>query len=326
MAWKQLNQMTFVDELIHEHEAIKELDEIHELIDWKQIEKRLININNKETGVRAWPPLMMFKILLLQSFYNLSDPACEKQLARDLLFRRFVCLSLVESVPDHSTIWRFRNQLQELGLLEELFKEINEQLSNRGLLIKNGHASIIDASVVQAKNNRRKKNAAGENTQDPEASYNTKKGADGRQKTTYGFKAHINTDEDGFILAETLTTGKVHDSQVFEELLTGEEAAVYADSAYKSKAHDKVLEKEKIQNGILNRAYRNTPLTDEQKRHNSYASQVRYVVERTFGILKRYYGLAKARYMGIKRNQARLTISCIAYNLKRAVSIQRASA
>ncbi len=133
MAWKQLNQMTFVDELIHEHEAIKELDEIHELIDWKQIENRLININNKETGVRAWPPLMMFKILLLQSFYNLSDPACEKQLARDLLFRRFVCLSLVESVPDHSTIWRFRNQLQELGLLEELFKEINEQLSSPGI-------------------------------------------------------------------------------------------------------------------------------------------------------------------------------------------------
>ena len=266
---------------------------------------------------------MMFKILLLQSFYNLSDPACEKQLARDLLFKRFVNLSLTDPVPDHSTIWRFRNNLNKSGLLQKLLDNINHQLNTQGVIIKNGQASIIDASVIQAKNNRPHKNAKGENTQDKEASHNVKTASDGKQKTTYGFKAHINVDEDGFILAQTLTTGRLHDSNVFEQLFTGTEEAVYADSAYKSQKHDELLQDKDIQNQILHRAYRNKPLTESQKRHNQFASQVRYVVERTFGVLKQHYGLAQARYMGIKRNQARLTMTCIAHNLKRAVNIQR---
>jgi len=280
-------------------------------------------INNNPMGEKAWPPLVMFKILLLQSFYNLSDPACEKQLARDLLFRRFVNLSLTDPVPDHSTIWRFRNTLNKNGILQKLLDNINHQLNSQGLIIKNGQASIIDATVIQAKNNRPNKNAKGENTQDKDASYNVKTASDGKRKTTYGFKAHVNVDEDGFILAQTLTTGSLHDSNVFEHLLTGSEEAVYADSAYKSQKHDQLLKSKDIQNRVLHRAYRNKPLSEQQKSHNKLASQVRYVVERTFGVLKKYYGLGQARYMGIARNQARLTIICIAHNLKRAVNIQR---
>lgn len=323
MAWKNLTQTSLADAFIHQHDAITELDDLNQLIDWKSIELQLITINNNPLGERAWPPLMMFKILLLQSFYNLSDPACEKQLARDLLFKRFVNLSLTDPVPDHSTIWRFRNHLNKIGLLQTLLDNINHQLNTQGLIIKNGQASIIDASVIQAKNNRPKKNAKGENTQDVDASYNVKTASDGKQKITYGFKAHINVDEDGFILAQTLTTGSLHDSNVFEQLLTGSETATYADSAYKSQKHDALLHDKDIQNNILERAYRNKPLSAEQKRHNQFASQVRYVVERTFGVLKRHYGLGQARYNGIKKNQARLTITCIAHNLKRAVNIQR---
>ena len=73
------------------------------------------------------------KILLLQKLYNLSDPAMEKQLARDLLFRRFVGLSLTDNVPDHSTIWRYHKYLGELGLIEPLFNQINQQLAELGL-------------------------------------------------------------------------------------------------------------------------------------------------------------------------------------------------
>jgi len=76
-------------------------------------------------GEKAWPPLLMFKALLLQSWYNLSGPKLEKQLARDLLFRRFVELDLSESVPDHSTFWRFRQTLQKSGLMEAILAEIN---------------------------------------------------------------------------------------------------------------------------------------------------------------------------------------------------------
>jgi len=323
MAWKNLTQTSLADAFIYQHEALTELDDLNQLIDWKSIESQMNTINNNPMGEKAWPPLVMFKILLLQSFYNLSDPACEKQLARDLLFRRFVNLSLTDPVPDHSTIWRFRNTLNKNGILQKLLDNINHQLNSQGLIIKNGQASIIDATVIQAKNNRPNKNAKGENTQDKDASYNVKTASDGKRKTTYGFKAHVNVDEDGFILAQTLTTGSLHDSNVFEDLLTGSEEAVYADSAYKSQKHDQLLKSKDIQNRVLHRAYRNKPLSEQQKSHNKLASQVRYVVERTFGVLKKYYGLGQARYMGIARNQARLTIICIAHNLKRAVNIQR---
>ena len=96
MAWKNLTQTSLADAFIYQHEALTELDDLNQLIDWKSIESQMNTINNNPMGEKAWPPLVMFKILLLQSFYNLSDPACEKQLARDLLFRRFVNLSLTD--------------------------------------------------------------------------------------------------------------------------------------------------------------------------------------------------------------------------------------
>lgn len=324
MAWKNTFQQSFADSLVHEHDALTELDDIQNLIDWSVIERQLSTIHSNPMGEKAWPPLVMFKILLLQAWYNLSDPACEKQLVRDLLFRRFVGLSLQDAVPDHSTIWRFRNKLNEEGHLQPLLNLINEQLNQRGVLIQNGQASIIDATVIEAKNNRPNKNAKGENTQDIEAAYNVKTASDGKQKTTYGFKTHMNVDEDGLILSEQLTPGNVHDSQVFEALLTGQEKAAYADSAYKSDAHDQLLKTKGIQNNILYRAYRNTPLSDAQKQFNRYASQVRCTVERTFGVLKRLYGLGKARYLGLARNQAHVSLIAMAHNLKRGANIQRA--
>jgi len=225
-------------------------------------------------------------------------------------------------LPDHSTIWRFRNKLNQEGLLTPLLESLTQQLQAKGVIIKTGEASIIDASVIQAKNNRPNKKANGDNTQDSEASYNVKTASNGKKKSTYGFKAHINVDEDGFIKSEILTTGSLHDSNIFTQLMTGQEKEVYADSAYKSQEHDQFLKEKRIQNKILNRAYRNKPMTDDQKLQNRFFSQVRYVVERTFGSLKLHHGLGQARYMGVARNQARQTLICIAHNLKKAMKMQ----
>ena len=109
MSWKNLKQNSLADALLVEHAALTELDDMDQMIDWHRIEALLIGIHNKAHGQQAWLPLMMFKALLLQSWYALSDPALEKQWARDLLFRRFVGLSITAAVPDHSTLWRFRN-------------------------------------------------------------------------------------------------------------------------------------------------------------------------------------------------------------------------
>ena len=185
MAWKNLNQRSLVDHLVSEHEALTELDDVNDVMDWQAIEDLLCDIHAKRRGNSAWPPLFMFKALLLQNWHNLSDPELEKQLARDLLFRRFVGLSLADS-------------------------------------------------AIQAQRNRPNKDKDGTNTQDPEANYNVKQGSDGKRKTTYGFKTHINVDEDGFIKAIAFTAGNVHDCNHFTELLNGDESAVYVDSAYKS--------------------------------------------------------------------------------------------
>lgn len=325
MAWKNLTQRSLADGMLIDHDALKELDDVHELIDWPRLEQLLSGVHSKARGEKAWPPLMMFKALLLQSWYTLSDPALEKQLARDLLFRRFVGLDISESVPDHSTLWRFRQKLETLSLLKGLISEISDQLSEQGLYIKLGEVSIIDASVIEAKQCRPNKDKHGDSTQDCEAGWNVKTAADGKRKSTYGYKAHINVDEDGFIKSTDYTAGNVHDSNCFTDLLSGDESSVYADSAYRSQAHDEWLSERKIDNRVIKRAYRNTPLDEKDKQFNRLHSGVRCTVERVFGVLKQHYAMGKARYLGLDRNRTRFEIMCVAHNIKRGLSIQQAS-
>jgi IS5 family transposase len=322
MAWKNLKQRSLADSMLIDHEALRELDGVHELIDWLPLEQLLSDIHSKSRGEKAWPPLMMFKALLLQSWYKLSDPALEKQLARDLLFRRFVSLDISESVPDHSTFWRFRQKLEKLSLMDSLLNEINDQLANQGLFIRSGGVSIIDASVIEAKQCRPNKDKDGNSTQDPDAAWNVKTASDGKRKSTYGYKAHINVDEDGFIKATDYTAGNIHDSNCFADMLNGDESSVYADSAYRSQKHNAWLGERNIENRIIKRAYRNRPLDKKDKQFNQLFSGVRCTVERVFGVLKQHYSMTKARYLGLDRNRTRFELMCVAHNIKRGLSIQ----
>jgi IS5 family transposase len=111
-------------------------------------------------------PVFMFRELLLQTWYSLSDPKLARLLVRGLFFSRFVGLSLADSVPDHSPIWRFRQLLEEQGSMASLLPEIDRQLSIQGLYIRAGEISIIDASVIQAQRNRPNKDKDSNNTQD----------------------------------------------------------------------------------------------------------------------------------------------------------------
>lgn len=325
MAWKNLKQRSLADTMVVAHDAVKELDELNALIDWSRVESQLWGIHAKARGEKAWPPLLMFKALLLQSWYNLSDPQLEKQLARDLLFRRFVELDLSAPVPDHSSFWRFRQTLEQADLIMPLLAEINQQLIEQGLYIQSGEVSIVDASVIEAKQNRPNKGKGGGSTQDKEADWNVKAGSDGRRKSTYGFKAHINVDEEGLIKAIDYSSGSSHDANHFTDLLSGKESAVYADSAYQSGKHSDWLAERGIDNRLIRRAYRNRPLTEQDKQFNRLHSGVRSTVERVFGVLKQHYGMAKARYLGIGRNRTRVELMCVAHNMKRGLSIQQAS-
>jgi IS5 family transposase len=197
MAWKNLEQTTLADAMQVEHAALKELDDVYELIDWTRVVKILSDIHTSKRGEKSWPPLFMFKALLLQSWYALSDPALEKQLARDLLFRRFI-------------------GLRHRGVSPRSF---NDQLTEQDLYINSGQISIIDASVIEAKQCRPNKKKDLSSTQDPEAGWKVKVASDGKSKSTYGNKAHLNVDEDGLVKAMDYTAGNVHDSNRFTRLL-----------------------------------------------------------------------------------------------------------
>lgn len=185
---------------------------------------------------------------------------------------------------------------------------------------------LIDASIIEAKNSRPQKGKKGDNTQDNEAVDVNKKGSDGKLKTTYGYKLHGNSDEDGFVQKYICTAANEHDSKQFKNLLTGEESQTYADAAYKSKEHDEYLLRQGVSNQIHEWAYRNKPLSDKQKLTKTWKSQVRNRVESVFGILKLHYGIRKATYLGLMQMHTSMGFAIMVYNIKRAVKIQNSCA
>ena len=152
---------------------------------------------------------------------------------------------------------------------------INAELEAQGYKIRDGEISIIDATVIEAQRCRKRQAADGEDSRDAEASYSVKKAANGKKTATYGFKAHTNVDEDGFVMKLTYTTGSVHDSQEFERLLTYDEQVVYADKAYDSKEHRQLLERCGIESKVQRRATRGYTLTPAQVSANKRYGIVR---------------------------------------------------
>jgi transposase, IS5 family len=71
MVWKNLKQRSLGDALLIDHEALQELDGVHGLINWSRLEQLVINIHSSTRGEKAWPPLMILKALLLQSWYKI---------------------------------------------------------------------------------------------------------------------------------------------------------------------------------------------------------------------------------------------------------------
>ena len=159
-------------------------------------------------------------------------------------------------------------------------------MAGQGVYIKSGEVSIVDASVIAAKQSRPKQGKDGQNTQDPEARWSVEVGADGKRKSTDGYKAHDNVDGDGFIKATDYSTGSLHDLNCFTGLLTGEESVAYADSAYQSAVHAEWLSERGIENSSIKRAYWNRPLGKEDNQFNRLPSGARSAVERVFGVLK----------------------------------------
>ncbi len=293
--------------------------------------------SKREKGGR--PPfdvVLMFKILILQSLYHLSDDQTEYQIRDRLSFMRFLGLDLDQRIPDAKTIWLFRETLTQAQVVESLFAQFEAYLAEQGLQPRGGQ--LIDASLVPVpkQRNSREENAtikAGDcptewdeqptkrRQKDTEARWTKKHGT-----SHYGYKNHVNVDKQHKLIRQyAVTDAAVHDSQVLEDVLLPAEAGrdIWADSAYRSAEIETQLKAKRLHSKIHHKAARNKPLTAQQQTHNKARSRIRARVEHVFGHQVTAMGGNLIRTIGLLRARAKIGLKNLTDNLQRFLILTR---
>jgi len=274
----------------------------------------------------------MLRMYCIANWFNLADEACEDALYDVAVFREFCRIDLGrERVPDATTLLNFRHLLEKHKLGEAMFAKVGELLLANGMKLSGG--TIVDATLITAppsvKNQDKARDPAQRRVQ---KMHQTKKGNQWYFLNPFldGMKLHIGADsKTGLIHSASVTAANVHDlnpyldSHEVPNLLHGEETRFYGDSAYRGKAQRERLKEIAPQakdflNPFLDtnkRAYRNAPLTEEDKETNRRKSSVRSKVEHPFLTLKRLWGFAKVRYRGLAKNANRAFVMLAAINI-----------
>ena len=329
--------------------------QINMLIDWSEVEKEIKKVykrGHSVDGRPAYSGLLLFKMLLLGIWYNLSDERVEESVNDSLSMMRFCDLDIEDSVPDHSVLSRFRTELTEKKAFDRLLKKINRQLVAHKVIIKNG-IGIVDATITDSPlcpkgkteyeiaEDRKEDERSSEECEKEEVQMKLVKkqqpGVDNEarylrkgKEVRFGYKKHILTDENGMQLSVHTTTANEHDSKGLKPCLESqdEEHAVtscFTDKGYQVPDNVKLLKKpvksRKVKNRIMHKAYKNKPLTEWQKQYNRLISKKRWVVERTLGGMRRWFGCGVARYIGLAKTHTQHLLEAIAYNLYRAPGI-----
>jgi IS5 family transposase len=283
------------------------LAEMEKVVPWDQL-CALIEPYYPKAG-NGRPPVgleRMLRIYFLQHWFNLSDPGAEEALYESRSMCRFAGIDLGrEPVPDESTILGFRHLLERHQLGETLFQAVGEYLQAQGLRIASG--TIVDASIISAPSSTRNRDKA----RDPEMR-STRKG----NQWYFGMKAHIGVDSKlKQIHAVAATAANVHDSQVLEDLLHGEETRVWGDAAYTGQTEAIRRVAPCAQDFTHAKGRRNQPLDAAAKARNRTKSKVRAKVEHVFAVIKRVFGFTKVRYRGLAKNAHALFVLCALTNL-----------
>lgn len=316
MRTRPSRQLDLTDSFLPTAPANDFLDRLDSLVDWRPIQRELEGMFSATTGRLPQPPLAVFKMLLLQNFYGLSDPQCEALVLDRLSWRKFTGLALTDRVPDETTLVRFRQRLSEHGLHQKLLALVNEQLAAKGLIVR--AVTLVDATLVQAARRAPPKGAPGGGA--PDADYTVKAG-----QPHYGYKAHVAADRNHTLIRKAdLSAANVHDSQRFAAVVDGDEQAVIADKAYDSEARSQWLKRHRIVNGILHRARRGEHVSTADQIMNRALSAIRSGIEKIFGHWKRSLGYRRVRYVGWARNRLELELKCVVWNLKRWVNVSAA--
>ena len=317
MAVKRTGQPSFVEALMPKGAgANAALDRLAGLVKWYRFEKLIGHLRDEGSpGRPGYPVLVLFRAVLLQSLYGLSERELEEALGDRLSFKRFVGLSLEDATPDHTVLNRFRNQLVAQGLLEKLFGELDRQLENAGVILKRG--TMLDATLIQAVSVPPKEDRP---SNDPDARFTKRQGKGG---STFGYKAHMGVDEGSGLIRAVLTTpANINDTTPADELIRGDEAVVWADAAYDTHARRARLKAEGKKPRIARRPNRHHPeLPPRLKRYNRLIARRRATVETTFATLKRRMRLTCIRYVGLAKASGQVLLASIAFNMRRWAAI-----
>lgn len=290
------------------------LEIINNSINWKElIEPIDKTIQRAETGRRPFAILTIIKCFILQSIYSLSDSRLEEEIADRRSFQIFLDIKTGDSIPDETTICRYRDMFSRLELDKILFKSFYKQLKKKGLVLEQG--TLVDATIKQAYTRAIPNN--NENNRDKDANF-TKRG----HKTIFGYKGHIGMDIKSKIIHSTeFTPVSVHDSEMFEKVIHKKESMVMADKGYASNARKDKFIKNGIRWAVLDKGYSGNPLTKKQISRNKKISKIRNEVEKPFAFMKTVLEYSRCSYYNIKRNRFQFNFKTIIYNLRRMITL-----
>lgn len=315
MSVKRTGQLGFADAAVIGVGSNASLERLKGLVKWYRFEKVMSHLRDDGPGRPAYPTLVLFRALLLQSLYGLSDRELEEALGDRLSFRRFVGLGLEEAVPDHTVLNRFRNRLVAEGLLAPLFTELERQLEKAGVMLKRG--TMLDATLIEAASARP---GDGRPCADNDARFTRRQGKAG---STFGYKMHVGVDEgSGLIRTVIATPANVNDTVPADALIRGDEKAVWGDAAYHTHARAARLRAEGVKARLCRRPNKYHPeLPPRLKRYNRLIARRRAIVETTFATLKLRMRLTRIRYVGLTKATGQIVMAAIAFNMRRWVTI-----
>ena len=314
------------------------LEKLNDGIDFEKFRSFLEeSLFTEPKGPGGRPPfdyVLMFKILILQRYYNLSDEQVEYQINDRMSFMRFLDLTIADDIPDSRTVWAFREQITNLGLVEKLFDLFLTELNSLGLIVNEG--KIVDASFVETPKQRNSK-AVNEQIKNGDTAelFNdnlhrkAQKDTDARwvkknNVNYFGYKNHIKTDAKSKIITKYhVTDASVHDSNATDILLDENDKGepFYADSAYTGESQENIISEKEMINQVCEKGYRNKPLTDEQKSSNTEKSRVRSRVEHIVGFMEQSMNQMYIHTVGIKRATAAIGLMNLTYNMYRKIQL-----
>lgn len=280
------------------------LDEVAALVDWAEVDELLVDISAAPKGEPAWPPLALFKAVLLATWYDLSDVRLAEALDDRASFRRFCGFSAGEPTPERTAFVRLRRELVRRGLDRALFEAVTRQLDASGVVVRTG--TLVDATLIPSASIRH----------DDEARWAGHR----RRKPVHGYKAHVATDQEaGLIRGVEVTTANVHDAAELAAVLPDAPGEVYGDSAFAgSRAETAIRARGGTPKIVYTGTWGGAAALTRLEAHNAAVRRIRCRIEKVFGTAKRSYGLRRMRWLGLAKAALQVRLTAIAYNLRRS--------